>query len=57
MHYKKKKYKYKKSNVLDSSIKGWNYGGAIAREIINRQEFKKYRDSVMVAQASPKRLV
>ena len=30
---------------------------AIAREIINRQEFKKYRDSVMVAQASPKRLV
>jgi hypothetical protein len=41
MHYKKKKYKFKKSTFLDRSLTGWTYGGKIAKEVISRAEFKK----------------
>jgi hypothetical protein len=44
MNYKRKKrhsVKRLKSKELKSTLKGWSYGGQIAKEIILRQEFKK----------------
>jgi len=41
MHYKRKKSKFKKSSELDRSLQGWTYQGKIAREVINRREFKQ----------------
>ena len=41
MHYKRKKYKYKKSSDLDRSSKSWSYGANIAKEVVSRKEFKK----------------
>ena len=41
MNYKKKKYKYNKGKVLSMSLRGWSYGGQIAKEVVSRQEFKK----------------
>jgi hypothetical protein len=41
MHYKRKKSKFKKSSELDRNLQGWTYQGKIAREVINRREFKQ----------------
>jgi len=41
-NHKNKKYKYKKSRVLSRSLQCWSYGRQIAKEVIERQEFKKY---------------
>ena len=47
MNYKRKKYKYKKSNELDSGLKHWSYGRAIAKEAALRQEFKKNKMGIV----------
>lgn len=42
MNYKKKKYKWSKSSVLSlTRASKWSYSGRIAREIADRQNFKK----------------
>ena len=44
MNYKRKKRhnnKRIKSKELNSSLKGWSYGRAIAKEVVLRKEFKE----------------
>lgn len=47
MNFKRRKRhtnKIVKSKKLNSSLSGWEYGGAIAREVQLRQEFKKNKN-------------
>lgn len=41
MHYKRKKYKFKKSKFLDKELLSYEYGRAIAKEVVSRKEFRK----------------
>ena len=40
MNHKLKKYKYRKSRELNSSLKNWSYSRKIAKEVVLRKEFK-----------------
>lgn len=50
MHYKRNKRhtsKIIKSRELNSSLMGWSYGAGIAKEVVLRKEFKKFKRAAL----------